>query len=228
MPMWSYHLLNARDALTPVADHLLTALAEASARLHLTGQPEIRLDIVVSAATHPQPPELAVSGASYVPGRIEIWIDMSRPTNPAGLRHELQKTFYHEYHHALRWDGPGYGETLGEAFVSEGLAQTFVHEMMDCPPEPWEDLPPGSDLAALSRRAAAEFDDAAYDHALWFHGTGYLPNWTGYAVGKALVDRYLRQHRQSSALALATADAALFRDTFAALSGPADAPLAAR
>ncbi|WP_406721174.1 DUF2268 domain-containing putative Zn-dependent protease [Thioclava litoralis] len=52
------------------------------------------------------------------------------------MRGDLLRVLLHEYHHVLRGDGPGYGRSLEEALVSEGLAQLFVHQVLDVLPAP--------------------------------------------------------------------------------------------
>ncbi|PLL11959.1 hypothetical protein C0V75_13750 [Tabrizicola sp. TH137] len=207
---WTLHLLNARGRLSGIEAELRAALAEAEARLDAVA-PAVALDVVIRAMDHPMPPALRVTGASYGPGRMELGIDLTQG-GAEGLRHELLKAVYHEFHHVLRWDGPGYGDRLGEALVSEGLAQVFVHEMMDCPPEPWEVMPPGVDFAALCQRAHAEFDATGYDHEAWFFGAGDLPDGTGYALGRMLVARVLAERPGQTALGMAWEAAAGFRE----------------
>ena len=41
----------------------------------------------------------------------------------------LPPTIFHEWHHLARWRGPGYGKTLLEVMISEGLAQHFEVEV---------------------------------------------------------------------------------------------------
>lgn len=206
---WSLHLLNARGRLSEVEAEIRAALAEAEARLEGVA-PAVALDVVIRAMDHPMPPALRVTGASYGPGRMELGVDLT--SGPfEGLRHEVLKAVYHEFHHVLRWDGPGYGQTLGAALVSEGLAQVFVHEMMDCPPEPWEVMPAGVDLRGLCLRADAEFDATGYDHGAWFFGGGDLPDGVGYALGRVLVERVLAERPGQSALAMAGEPAEGFR-----------------
>lgn len=207
---WSLHLLNARGRLSEVEAEVRAALAQAEARLGAVA-PAVALDVVIRAMDHPMPPALRVTGASYGPGRIELGIDLTQG-GPEGLRHEVLKAVYHEFHHVLRWDGPGYGGTLGAALVSEGLAQVFVHEMMDCPPEPWEVMPAGVDLRALCERADAEFDSSGYDHEAWFFGAGDLPDGTGYALGRMLVEQVLAERLGQTALGMAGEPAAGFRE----------------
>lgn len=212
---WTLHLLNARGRLSGVEGELRAALAEAEARL---GEvvPAVTLDVVIRALDHPMPPELRVTGASYGPGRMELGIDLTQG-GAEGLRHELLKAVYHEFHHILRWDGPGYGETLGAALVSEGLAQVFVHEMMECPPEPWEVMPPGVDLRALCLRAHAEFDATGYDHEAWFFGADDPQDGAGYALGRMLVERVLATRPGQTALVMAGEPAAGFREALLVL-----------
>ena len=207
---WTLHLLNARGRLSDVEAELRRVLAEAEARLAGVA-PVVALDVVIRAVDHPMPPELRVTGASYGPGRMELGIDLTQG-GPDGLRHDVLKAVYHEFHHVLRWDGPGYGETLGEALVSEGLAQVFVHEMMDCPPEPWEVMSSGVDLRALCLRAHAAFDATGYDHDAWFFGAGDLPDGAGYALGRMLAERVLATRPGQTALGMASEPAAGFRE----------------
>jgi uncharacterized protein YjaZ len=157
---------------------------------------------------------------------MDLTIDMSKEAAPDALCDEIARTVCHEFHHALRWDGPGYGYSLGEALVSEGLAQVFVHEVLECPPEPWEIMPEGVDTRSLSRMAHDAFDDTDYSHDAWFFGAGDLPDWAGYALGRALVAAHLTT-RRATALELACEPASAFRDTLLALAagsfGPTDA-----
>ncbi len=172
----------------------------------------LTLDIVVSAA-HDMPESLLVSGQCYEPGVIGLTIDTGQFRVPERLHYQMLKTLFHEFHHALRWDGPGYGDALGEALVSEGLAQRFLHEMMLCPPEPFEIAVPDAICEAWRASALTGFDDVDYDHAAWFFGTGEMPEWLGYTLGRRMVDRYLARHPEATALGLAHSEAGAFRFT---------------
>jgi hypothetical protein len=209
MYAWTPHLLNARGQFSSCADAIRSACAEAEERVAAVTVP-LALDIVISA-TEGMPEALFVSGHCYEPGVIGLRIDLGQPQSGERLRGDLLKCLFHEFHHALRWEGPGYGTTLGEALVSEGLAQRFLHEMMDCPPEPFEVAVPDDVCEAWRRAAFAGFDDADYDHDAWFFGTGEMPNWLGYTLGRRMVDRILAARPQDTALGLAHADAGQFR-----------------
>lgn len=97
----------------------------------------------------------------------------------------------------------------------EGLAQVFVHDMMDCPDEPWENALSDDDLNRFQSRAKDAFHDTTYSHADWFWGAGDLPNWTGYTVGANLVRRYLAANPSASALSCARHPAQVFESYLA-------------
>lgn len=87
--------------------------------------------------------------------------------------------------------GPGYGWTLGEALVSEGLAGQFVSRLFNSQPEPWE-------CAVTNEVLAANLPDNAtlvgngHDHRAWFFGFGgRYPRWLGYTLGYHIVGDWL-------------------------------------
>lgn len=208
---WSLHLVNARGQLSPCAAVIARACAEAEARFAAVAPP-LALDIVASAVAAGNE-ALYVTGNCYEPGVIGLRIGVTQFRPEAALHQDVLKVLFHELHHALRWEGPGYGATLGEALVSEGLAQRFLHEMMDVPPEPFEHAVPAETCEAWRRAAFLSFDDGAYDHDAWFFGTGRQPNWLGYTLGRHMTDRFLARHPQETALSLAHAEAESFRWT---------------
>ena len=214
MPPWSIHLVNARGQFGPRAEIIRRACAEVEARMEAVAPP-LALDVVISGG-QPVSGSMRVSGHCYEPGVIGLRVDLGPIHAGENLHDEVLKTLFHEAHHALRWEGPGYGETLGGALVSEGLAQRFVHEMMSCPPEPFEHAVPASTCEAYRPHARAGFDDMDYDHAGWFYGAAAIPNWLGYTLGLRMVDRFLAAHPHLSALRLAHADAEIFRQTLMA------------
>lgn len=213
MPTWTIHLVNARGQFGASAAVIRRACAEAEQRMAAVAAP-LALDIVISGG-RPPPGSMRVSGHCYEPGVIGLRVDLGPGLPGESLHDEVLKTLFHEAHHALRWEGPGYGDTLGGALVSEGLAQRFVHEMMDCPPEPFEHAVAPSICEAYRPHALARFEDTDYDHEGWFLGAAAIPNWLGYTLGLRMVDRFLAAHPHLTALRLAHADAEIFRPTLA-------------
>jgi uncharacterized protein YjaZ len=81
---------------------------------------------------------------------------------------EVPTTIIHELHHCSRWAGPGYGRTLLEALVSEGLAQHFEADFREGVAPFYASSLSLADLESLSLRAIQEFNSSDYSHSDWF------------------------------------------------------------
>ena len=133
---------------------------------------------------------------------VRLYADSSWPDLAAVLRSELLPQLAHEIHHAMRRRAVGYGSTLLQAAVTEGLADHFSLEVSGATERPWAVALTAAQLTIwipeVEARASGE-----YNHAEWFFGTNpSIPRWTGYAVGFELVRAYLNQDpgRRASAL----------------------------
>ncbi|VEC94933.1 Predicted Zn-dependent protease (DUF2268) [Klebsiella variicola] len=128
MSQMNLHILNAQKKLTAHCEWLqinLTDTYEQAKRL----MPIHSLDVVVKAGKFVIP-EKGHLGFCPEAGVIYITVD---PENSAFCKndaHSIERMFVHELHHAVRWTGPGYGSTLGEVLVSEGLAGHFSIELL--------------------------------------------------------------------------------------------------
>lgn len=214
MSLYNIHFLNARNALTGVMPETRAALqqAVAAAQDHISLP---RFDLVVRAGDDVVQ-GWAVGGHAPGPGQIQLTLDPQRFDPQPVIR-----TLIHEFHHLLRWDGPGYGKTLGEALVSEGLAGHFVLQVLGGKPDPWDAVNPSEGLA---RRAANEWSRLGYDHAEWFFGKGKVRRWSGYGLGHRLIAEYLSQNPQDDAVTLAAAPVDRFRAAMRKLSNADDTP----
>ncbi|WP_241521476.1 DUF2268 domain-containing putative Zn-dependent protease [Chimaeribacter arupi] len=208
MPQMTLHILNAHGKLTPYCEWLHSCLPHTYALANKV-MPLPAVDVVVKAGAYVIP-EKGHMGYCPEPGVVYITVD---PENPAFSHNEedaLERMFAHELHHAARWAGPGYGRTLGEALVSEGLAGHFALELFAGEPEPWERL--SSDILQPYIPHLSEYwHRTDYDHNAWFYGTGSLPRWLGYSAGFHLVSRYLAAAPHLRASMLANAEAEAFR-----------------
>jgi hypothetical protein len=212
MPYWQVHFLNARHALTGIMPEVRAAVAEAVALVagHLD-LPDF--DLVVQAGDGG--PDWGVSGISRTAGVIELTLSPGRYAPDLVVRRMVR-----ELHHLTRWERPGYGRSLGEVLVSEGLAGHFVTRVLGGPLDPWDATVPPSGLA---KRAMTEWAWRDLDRALWFEGRGNIRKWAGYGLAHRLLAEHLSREPDLDPLELIHAPAELLRPAMRRLSGAPEA-----
>ena len=188
---WRLHWLEAEGDLTPWRDVILAEVEAAKlaiARL----MPPCTLDILIWRRAWPVIAEIGMGGICRGKYLFELGLDPCSPNFVHALTNSaLRRQVAHEVHHCMRNAAIGYGETLGEALVSEGLAGRFVERIFGTAPEPWENA-----LDEASLRAHLP-DDALlasteYSHDNWFYGRDpRLPRWLGYTLGYRIVGDWL-------------------------------------
>ena len=166
----------------------------------------IRVNISLSRTI----PEIGIGGYASSSHEIVIFINPYSPAVPASLETELALALAHELHHAKRRRSVGYGSTLLEAAVSEGLADHFSKEVTGEVPI-WSEALIGDDLTKWTSRLVEAGAERLHNHGRWFFGTDpAIPRWTGYAVGFELVQRYLSANPCQRASGLADEPAETF------------------
>lgn len=188
---WRLHWLEAEGGLGSWRERI-TAEVEAAWEAVVRLVPTPPLDILVQRLPGAVIPEIGMVGHAYRKGLFALTLDPDNPHFAASLDEgALRRQVTHEAHHCLRMAGPGYGRTLGEALVSEGLAGQFTGRLFGSPPEPWER---GVDEAVLRAYLpdAAALTASGYDHNAWFFGAGgHRPRWLGYTLGYRIVGKWL-------------------------------------
>lgn len=124
MPQITIHILNAQGKLTVHCKWLRTTLTDTYVQVTRL-MPTPSVDVIVKAGKSVIP-EKGHAGFCPESGVIYITVDPENPAFCKNVAHSIERMFAHELHHAARWAGPGYGSTLGEALVSEGLAAIFL------------------------------------------------------------------------------------------------------
>jgi len=215
-----FHLFDAFDEIAE-DDRIsvLVALENALPRI-LARLPVDRVDVVVG---YSDPfwtiPAWGLGGFSHGKGDISITLAPQHPRFADPERRErLAAILAHELHHIARARSAGYGSTLGEALVSEGLAQCFEVEI-GCPPAPYAVVLKDAALREFAARAREQMTAPFYDHGAWFYGRKgdtNFPKDGGYSLGYALIKAWLANEKTTAS---ASAGVAAARVTDAWTSG---------
>jgi len=148
----------------------------------------LRISIVADASQFI--PEVGLGGYNPSADEVQLFADPASQDLESVLRSELVSMLAHEIHHAMRRRAIGYGSTLLQAAVSEGLADHFSLEAQPREAPPWATALTDEQLAVWVPEVLAR-STGPYSHADWFFGSSTIPRWTGYAVGFELVSAYL-------------------------------------
>jgi uncharacterized protein YjaZ len=182
----------------------------------------LALRIVVSAGADPSRvvPETGVAARAWAEDRIDLWVDPNNCWVQAAGEEEVVAMMAHELHHCARWRRPGYGRTLAEAIVSEGLACHFESRFRGGIPPFWARALDDATMAAVHDRAIGELESRQFCHRAWFgsaaggdegRGPGTdrtdprsgnqwpVPRHAGHALGYRIVARHLRRTGRSAA-----------------------------
>lgn len=133
--------------------------------------------------------EVGVCGYAPTAKIIFMSLDPQNEAFPEAYDEEIPATLAHELHHCMRWRGPGYGKTLIEALVTEGLARDFERMLRGGKLPSYHKSFPKAQIEELLGRASTEFSSPSYSHSDWFFGskTRSIPELAGYSMGYELV-----------------------------------------
>ncbi|TBW53362.1 peptidase [Marinobacter halodurans] len=209
MTQWVVHCANACGQLDGWITRIDEGITEARRRAELV-LPAISLDVVVQVWPGQVIDCMGFVGYAPTGTMMQLTLDPENIHFESNMGEPFERMVAHELHHVVRWQGPGYGRTLGEALVSEGLAGHFCRLLYGNTPEPWESALSATEMAACANQAAQEWSAPSYRHEAWFFGQGGLPQWAGYSLGYALVKRYLERNEGEDAASLVHEPAASF------------------
>jgi uncharacterized protein YjaZ len=157
------------------------------------------VDVTIKLSASGVIPRWGVGGYTAGPAQVTIFLDLANPyLSEAAMPERLSAILAHELHHAARMRGPGYGRTLGESLVTEGLAQIFEQETGH-PIAFYSTQIAGAALTTMAERALLELDDPGYDHAAWFFGRVSDPVHGGYAIAHPLIKKWLALNETTAA-----------------------------
>ncbi|MDR5859382.1 DUF2268 domain-containing putative Zn-dependent protease [Halomonas eurihalina] len=210
MTQWIVHYANACGQLDDWLDRIDKGISAARHRAERVST-AINLDIVVQVWPGRVIDIMGFAGYAPTGTMMQLTLDPGNENFARNMGEPFERMVAHELHHVMRWQGPGYGETLGEALVSEGLAGHFSRQLYGSAPEPWERALSTAELAICEKEAQRYWNTSNYCHGAWFFGQGDQPPWAGYSLGYALIGRYLECHDGESPTSLAHEPAERFR-----------------
>lgn len=167
----------------------------------LRWMPIDQVDIVCHASTSVIP-ELGLNGFSEHRNLLFMKLDPDNPNLAANFDTSVPSLLAHEMHHCLRDGTVGYGRSLREALVSEGLACQFEIEVTGRTPI-YANALNEEQLQDARVRTAPLLDAACYDHSSWFFGNRNqgVPRHCCYSLGFAIVGEHMvRSGRSASEL----------------------------
>jgi uncharacterized protein YjaZ len=201
---YSLHFLNAAqdfkdEDIESIKTSTFSALEEINKFL-----PPIDLDIVFWHAPTQTIRDEYMGGRAVSASLIYIYFDASYSDLKRIIQDELKKTLAHEYHHSCRMKALGYSwNTLGESLVSEGLADSFDHEVFNGAVPRWCRALDADQMQTYLAKAAPKLHAENYNHPQWFFGAdNVLPPWTGYTLGYFIIQSYLAKNPQMTAAKL--------------------------
>jgi uncharacterized protein YjaZ len=211
--MFQTNVVHFDDKENVIGEHVPTIqrIVEDTLRQVIKVLPLTAVTIIVAPDPKRAIPKYGMGGYAPNANTVFIYLDLTFPEFSRVLSDRLRSTLVHEFHHCMRWRGPGYGRTLFEAIITEGLADHFALELLGTN-HPWSNNFPRDETAKFLALAQAEFDSKAYNHRRWFFGGDQtLPWWTGYTLGFRLVEAYKEQHPGETAVTLVHMPARAFR-----------------
>ncbi|NNN08169.1 MAG: hypothetical protein HKL85_03125 [Acidimicrobiaceae bacterium] len=165
------------DLVNAVNDAFQTSVKSAQLLLGVEG-----VDVLVIDAPELAIPEWGVGGYTYGPHVIVVALDPAVTVSC----HRIERTLVHEFHHTMRWRGPGCEGSLGQMLVSEGMAQLFEEEVLGDAPFFSRVTITDEEIAA----ARAVMYEPELSQTKWFFGADSIALHFGYTYGYRICKAY--------------------------------------
>lgn len=194
------YIANASSRLSAQKDRINAAYKRAittmSGLFHLDC-----VDVICLPDTKMIIPEIGIGG--YTPNRhlTYLYIDPDFDVS----EDEIYNTLCHELYHAKRYEGEGYGKTLFDSMIFEGLAVAFEEELSGKDAFMPAQLLSRTGTALLLQKVNSDLYTESFDHFKWFivDSANELPRWAGYELGYYLVREYIaKSNKKASELVL--------------------------
>ena len=128
------------------------------------------------------------------------------PNNPNFKVEFVSRGFVHECYHPVRLRMPQWRLTMLECMITEGLADHFMVQVLNCEPPVWSRALSEEEIhhyllkakPILFEKHEAWNDDFTQNSFVpWMFGRkgdDTIPRWTGYTLGWKMIDNYLKTH----------------------------------
>lgn len=167
---------------------LIALTTEVSKRVIKTLKIHQNFDVVIYPTLATDAP-LLVSGITPNQHCVHLEVDVSFGMLEVGApwENDFRTVLAHELHHLKRWTGPGFGNTIRETLVSEGLAAHFEQEI-------FPEIPVPDFYLKLPKKRLYDlwlkwrpYLDKNLDYAQWFMGKSrVIPTYVRYPLAYAL------------------------------------------
>lgn len=145
-----------------------------------------QIDIIFLSAPNLAIPEYGIGGNA--PGSNHLYVSFDPGSDRITLD-GLNETLLHEIHHCMRYRNPGYGESLGETMISEGLACLYEEEYSKKIPIYAKTKLKNNQIIKANKL----INSKTIDHDEWFFGTKDIDKWFGYTYGYGLAKAYSKK-----------------------------------
>jgi uncharacterized protein YjaZ len=173
-----YFIANASGTLSNKLD-LITSEFEKARDIAINTLNASKIDVIFVDAPNNAIKELGVGGYTASENLIYISINSKHHIKEPNI----ESIILHELHHATRWRKPGFGKTLAEVMITEGLATLFEEESTRRTPIYAKTKFDIKKLELLKK----EVGNDKFSYFDWFiGGTNDIPKWFGYACGYLL------------------------------------------
>jgi uncharacterized protein YjaZ len=198
------HLLDASNRLQQHRDQLLEIGQQTVARVQEM-MPIEQVNVVLCFNPLGVSAETGIGGFAPSNDTVFIYLNPNASSFAESLEHQFPAAIAHELHHAMRWNDPGYGQTLIEAFVSEGLAQAFELPFLGNESAVLSQLKEPQRLNELMELARLEYHRDLSIYHEWFGGYNArnIPRNAGYAIGFEIAKKYLEKANTTAGAAYA-------------------------
>ncbi len=138
----------------------------------------------------------------YTPNRHTVYLYLDSEYNVS--KDEIYNTICHELHHAKRYEGPGFGTTLFDSLVFEGMACCYEEEILIGESYVLKTIKEFDATNELIEKNKQYFLNKQFNYHEWFiAGNANLPKWAGYIMGYKIVKSYLKKvNKKASELVL--------------------------